>query len=554
MRSLCFLCFFSAAMAFAGGLEKIDPEIHQAFGNAERATQDEKNEGISVIFHLKHDEQVTFSRGFQPTAVADEVLANQSQFMEKLNAEDLSAKADTFSHSIGFKIQTLMDYQHAVVGYISDQATLQKIAAWDEVSWVELNKSYELFTVQGRNITGSTAMDASGWRGQGVGIAVIDSQLDLLHPELGGSTNLPNGVVFDGFNFSAGNTNIHSQIQGNCFHGTGAASVARRYATQSDLYALVVFPNATDAVVSQAINWCITNRNGVNGGAPIRVISMSLGQGQFSGYCNTGLLHTAAGNALQNDIVVLAATGNDGFASATASPSCSTNVIGIGATWDANNAPYTPFSPAFCNDNNRFVDERTCYSNASWALNLYAPSEQVITAGCGGGTQVFGGTSAACPAAAGMVAQLLSFDNQFIGEKDAIVDLFTDTGAGVAGSFYPRRRMDVAAAINSCANTPNKPAYIFGPNPDPCFYSTAIYQTPAVANATSYEWEISASGWSTTTSSPSMSLFTGILSPGFHTLKVRAVNCAGPSAWTSAFIRILSPTDPQCRGCGRGCD
>ncbi|MBK8098374.1 MAG: hypothetical protein IPK26_14790 [Planctomycetes bacterium] len=34
-----------------------------------------------------------------------------------------------------------------------------------------------------------------------------------------------------------------------------------------------MFPNAYDSTIANAINWCVTNKNGTGGGAPIRVIS-----------------------------------------------------------------------------------------------------------------------------------------------------------------------------------------------------------------------------------------------------------------------------------------
>jgi hypothetical protein len=224
-------------------------------------------------------------------------------------------------------------------------------------------------------------------------------------------------------------------------------------------------------------------------------------------------------------------------------------VISVGAVWDQTGAPYTPFWPAYCNDSSRVVDERTCYSNTSWALNVYAPSEEVVCASCGGGVAPFGGTSAACPAVAGMVAQLLSLDIGFAGDKARLVEVLTDTGDPVAGELYPRRRVDIAAVIESCSAPPAQPAYITGPSYDPCPYTTITYQTPAVPNAYHYEWEIPGTHWAARTTSPSVDLNTAGFDPGWYTLRVRATNCAGASDWRSANIRILSSSDPQCGGC-----
>lgn len=545
---LCFVCLNVSSMQLPAKL----------LGEADEWNADIKaGTSFSVIVHLAHDGEVSFAKAASTEDVAAAVKRSQNQFLGELSKSGMLRSAVKPSgKEPGLSVTKLMTYQHAVVGWVSDPQTLEYLASRADVRYIERNELYELYTVEGRQLTGSDDADTDGWRGQGIGVAVIDTNFDLLHPELGGAVGLPNGVVFGGRNISADNDQIHSRTWNACSHGTATASIVRRYAPDAHLYTLVAFPLPTDADIAAAINWCITNRAGINGGNPIRVISMSLGKGQHSGYCNSGLVHNAAGDALANDILLLASSGNNAWTSATGSPSCSTNVISVGAVWDATGAPYTPFGPAFCNDSNRLVNERTCYSNTSWALNVYAPSEQVLCARCGGGVAAFGGTSAACPAAAGMVAQLLSFDLSFAGEKDAVVEVFTDTGAPVSGEPYPKRRINIEAAIESCDAAPAQPSYITGPSYDPCPYTTITYQTPAVPNAYSYEWElVGAFPGPMTTSSPSFDLFVAGYTPGWYTLRVRAINCAGVSPWRNASIRILSSSDPQCGGCtGKICD
>ena len=340
-----------------------------------------------------------------------------------------------------------LDLSYMVVAEIATVDAVVRLAERDDVKFLWNDNLNELFTVEGRNLTGSTAMASQGHTGAGVGVAVIDSNFDLLHPELGGSTSLPNSIVKGGYNYSTPGAAIHSQNFNDCYHGTGTASIVRRYAPGSHLYTLVVFPNAYDSVIANAINWCVTNKNGTGGGSPIRVISMSLGGGQYSSAINSGTLHTACGNALSNGILVLAASGNNGWTSSMGSPAASTNVISVGSTWDANGAPYSAFPPAYCNDSNRQVDERACYSNMTSFLSLYAPSEQVICARCGGGTFALGGTSSATPAAAGLLAQFLQARPTYIGDKNGTVTLFHNTGASVIG-HTAKRRMNLTGAIN----------------------------------------------------------------------------------------------------------
>lgn len=354
--------------------------------------------------------------------------------------------ASAGSHKSSFRTLMKMRLQQAIVGSAQDLKSIEELAADEDVEYVELDKLNKLYTVEGRALVGSDDVAANGYTGEGVGVVIIDSSFDLLHPELGGSTSLPNGTVFAGKNFSDPGTSIHSRVMDDCYHGTGTASIIKRYAPEADLYALTVFPNAYDSVIADAIDWAVANKNGVNGGAPIKVISMSLGGGQYYSACNSGTLHDAAGRAVANGIIVFAASGNDGWTNSMGNPACSSNVISVGSTWDKNNASYSAFPPAYCSDSNRQVNERTCYSDTASFLDIYAPSEEVICAKCGGGTFALGGTSSACPAAAGMTAQLLHAKPELSGDKDEIVSLYQETGIQVIGDTS-KRRIDLEAAI-----------------------------------------------------------------------------------------------------------
>jgi len=374
------------------------------------------------------------------TEVREDVLIRQSVFLATLDAQ--LAPLDRGAIQVLFPL----DLQYMVAAEVADLRALRALAAMPEVKYIWKDTLNKLLTVQGRTVTGSTTQAAAGYTGSGVGVAVIDSNFDLLHPELGGSTTLPNTIVKGGYNYSTPGAAIHSQSFNDCYHGTGTASIVRRYAPGSHLYTLVVFPNAYDSVIANAINWCVTNKNGVGGGSPIKVISMSLGGGRYYSAVTSGTLHTACGNAVSNGILCFAASGNDGWSDSMGSPAASTNCISVGATWDANGAAYSPFPPANCSDSSRSVDERTCYSDTASFLNIYCPSEEVICAQCGGGTFALGGTSSATPAAAGLTAQFLQARPTYSTNKAGLVSLYQSTGATVIGDTS-KRRVNLTAAI-----------------------------------------------------------------------------------------------------------
>lgn len=457
---------------------KIDPAIYQAFADR---TAEKDESAVRVIVHLYNENNISFETNRSANnreILSQEVERVQNQFMESLR----TGGRESYSQSL--TVVLLLQYQYALAGTVPSEEMLEKLAAMDHVRMVELDKLNRLYTVEGRSLVGSDTVASSGFGGNGVGVAIIDSNFDLLHPELGGSTNLPNGVVYDGSNYSDPGTPIHSQNFNDCYHGTGTASIVHRYAPDASLYALTVFPNAYDSVIADAMNWCITNKNGSNGGAPIRVISMSLGGGRYYNTCNSGLMHTAAGDALSNGILVFAASGNDGYTDSMGSPACSSNVISVGSVWDENGAGYSPFPPAYCSDSNRLVNERTCYSDTASFLDIYAPSEEVMCAQCGGGTFALGGTSSACPAAAGMTAQMLHADSSYIGQKTSLLNRYQSTGVSVIGDTG-KYRIDLAAAVGQQVDPPPTATFSASPTSITSGGSSTLSWSTTYANSVS---------------------------------------------------------------------
>lgn len=430
--------------------ERIDPRLQAAMDELAANGVVREGDGVRadlrvVIELVQLDGDPTFetSTAREPVSVVRAgVAARQGLF---LDAFQRTADPATLA---AVRFIDALEYQYMVVAEVATGEAVLALAQREDVKFVWNDNLNKLHTLEGRQVTGSTTAASQGHTGAGVGVAVIDSNFDLLHPELGGSTTLPNSIVKGGYNYSTPGAAIHSQNFNDCYHGTGTASIVRRYAPGSHLYTLVVFPNAYDSTIANAINWCVTNKNGTGGGSPIRVVSMSLGGGAYTSAVTSGTLHTACGTALSNGILPVAATGNDGYTDRISSPAASTNCISVGSTWDANGAPYSPFPPAYCSDTSRQVDERACYSNMTSFMSIYAPSEQVICAQCGGGTFALGGTSSATPAAAGLIAQFLHARPAYVGNFSGIKTLFHDTGATVIG-HSTKRRVNLTAAITA---------------------------------------------------------------------------------------------------------
>ena len=282
----------------------------------------------------------------------------------------------------------------------------------------------------------------STFNGSGMSIAICDSGVDYTHARLGGG-GFPNSKVIGGFNFGDGNSD---PMPNGIAHGTCCAGIAAGdlgtvgdyiggVAYNAKLYALKITPGGSSSAANDTIvaawDWCVSHKND-NPNYPILVISTSFGGNRFFSACDNSLpsMAIAANNAVAAGITVLASSGNDGYCDSLAIPACISSVISVGAVYDASFGQYDP-----CVNANSCVmkyaggcasgyyavdytaaDQVTSYANSASFLTLLAPGNKCYTLDIVGaaGESIgdydvsFGGTSAACPYAAGAVACLQS--------------------------------------------------------------------------------------------------------------------------------------------------
>ncbi|MFH2019879.1 MAG: S8 family serine peptidase [archaeon] len=147
--------------------------------------------------------------------------------------------------------------------------------------------------------------------------------------------------------------------------------------------------NTTD--VMAAIEFCIENKERFN----ISVITLSLGGGTYSGYCDSTpgiytLFSELVNEAVNQGIMVVAASGNVGSSTGIAFPACLENVTSVGATTKAD-----------------AVD--VSYSNSGNNLDLLAPGSDITSALLGGGFISDSGTSMSAPFVSGAAILLRNF-------------------------------------------------------------------------------------------------------------------------------------------------
>jgi subtilisin len=211
------------------------------------------------------------------------------------------------------------------------------------------------------------AWDAS--RGKGINVAILDTGIDALHPDLapnvkGAVSFVPGETPADGHGHG---THCAGTI-GAAINGSGVVGVA----PAASLYAVKVLANNSSGQWSwliAGINWCIQNR--------MKILSMSLGGGSAP-----VALETMCNTAFANGLLLVAAAGNTG--AAVGVPGKYKNVIAVSAIDSANViAPFSSRGPE---------------------VEICAPGVNVLSCKPGGGFQTMSGTSMACPHVAGGAA------------------------------------------------------------------------------------------------------------------------------------------------------
>lgn len=303
-------------------------------------------------------------------------------------------------------------------------AGLQELTENPDVLSVEKDRELSLKTAQGIPQMNATA-PRNTYGGAGVSIAIIDDGIDYLHPDLGGAA-FPNTKVIGGYDTGDGDADPAPNTWSNS-HGTSCAGIAAGNApsggTSGDyiggvaplakLYALKTMKSgggiSTSAEIA-AIEWTVTNQN-LDTSNPILIASISLGGTAESSICDATNIAEAQAvyKAIAAGITVFAASGNENTKNGMGAPACISEVISVGAVYDAN-IGNVGFSD--CTDANTAADQVTCYSNSASFLDLLAPSHNAATPSASGGSATysssFGGTSAATPYAAGAAAVLQS--------------------------------------------------------------------------------------------------------------------------------------------------
>ncbi len=281
---------------------------------------------------------------------------------------------------------------------------------------------------------GADRVQALGFTGQGVTVAVLDSGTDPI-PNVDLDSSLDGEECFcsndggccpDGTSRQSGPGSAASVTS----HGTGVIGIITSdgvvaplgVAPSARILAIRVLDDGlvgTFGDILEALDWVLENRK------DIRLVNMSLAAGPYPPDCD----HLNAFNeavAEMSEILrergglMIAAAGNNYSLSMMGSPGCVSSVVSVGAV-DA-------------------ADRVMAFSDATPSLDLLAPGDRILTTGSYGFLISLTGTSAATPHVTGAAALLLSASPGLSAQE--LEDRLEQKGVPVLdwrnGATYPR--------------------------------------------------------------------------------------------------------------------
>ena len=439
-----------------------------------------------VIVNLREAETVDAQNSLKQLENRERVANRVHELLERVLQSFSPAqvqKTRRFKYMAGFSAQVTLKGLEALVEY-PDVLSIEE----DSLLYPNLAQGIPLM---------NASTTRTRYSGEGLAVAICDTGIDYTHIRLGNG-GFPNSKVIGGYD-TGDDDNDPMDLQG---HGTACAGIAAGdlgfdgdyiggVAWGARLYALKIsHGSGGSAYISNMIQgweWCIDHQYD-DANNPIMIISTSFGGGRYSGYCdgNTVAMTTAAANAKAAGMTLFVSSGNDGYCNAMGWPACISHVISVGAVYDA---PFTATSIGWCvatgSCAEKFptvgcssgyyapdtpeADNVAAYSNTASFLSVLAPSNWATTTERGGGywnmAYGFGGTSAACPYAAGAAACLQNAAKAITGAfltPDQVQSILMSTGDGITDSkiAITKPRVNLGNAVASLGGAGGTAIYV----------------------------------------------------------------------------------------------
>ena len=289
----------------------------------------------------------------------------------------------------------IKDYSHlpAIAINIDSLSALNALLLNPQVKAIYEEEFFKPTLNQSLPLISQPFIHSRGGAGANTTVVVFDTGVDYTLSESGSCTSPGNpsttcSVVYaDDIASDDGALDDHG-------HGTNVSAIILGTAPDTKLAVLDVFNgrSASSFDIISAINWAVSNQDTYN----IVAMNLSLGDGtERTNHCEN-YYKTYFQNARDVGILASVSSGNDTHTNGISSPACNSNVISVGAVYDAN---IGGISYSNCSDSSTSPDQITCFSNSGSTLDILAPGA-LITAG----GYTMGGTSMAAPHVAGAIA------------------------------------------------------------------------------------------------------------------------------------------------------
>jgi len=430
---------FRSELAAAVSAGIVDAEVVGALQSAPRAR---------VIVYVSR-------RGQEARRQADSVI-------EKLPAAELS---------VGRRFERVP----AFAGFVT-AAGLARLAGIPDVLRVSLDTPVRIQLSEAIPLVRIDTLHELGIRGAGRKLGVVDTGVDLDHPDLedaiaaeqcfcqgsdgiGGDGCCPNGLDTQSGPGAAEDGHGHGTRVAGIAASAGVVA-AEGGAPEVSIVAVRVLDSSGNGFASDllaGLDWIAANHPDTS------AVNLSLGGGEYQGDCDEAdadtMAYAASIDALEaNGTVVVAGSGNNGWSDAMIAPACNAKAVSVGAVYDDDVGSRTAYG---CTDTTTQADQVTCWSNASTTTDVFAPGALMTTPTIGGGTGTGSGTSYSTPVVAGCVALLRQA--QPFASAAAIARALEQSPVSVvdtsSGRSYPR--LDCVRALQFIS--PGVPALPAGP-------------------------------------------------------------------------------------------
>jgi subtilisin family serine protease len=301
-----------------------------------------------------------------------------------VQAESVAATAQSFAQ--GYAVAEVRAFEHSLRGFAcsATAAEAERIAADPRVAFVQQDGRKRVDPLPAQQLDATWGLDRTDQRdlpldgvyepgadGQGVHAYVIDTGMDVAHPEFSGRVGEGFSATGDGIADDNGHgTHVAGTVGGTTF------GIAKRVVLHP--VRVLVRGSGSDSQVIAGVDFA--TRHAHENGWPA-VANMSLG-GSVS-----PALDRAVCNSIQAGVTYAIAAGNESQDACNTSPARIAEAIGVGASSRA--------------------DARASFSNTGACVDVFAPGLDITSARVGGGQAVLSGTSMASPHVAGVAALCL---------------------------------------------------------------------------------------------------------------------------------------------------